>query len=309
MIGHVGLPPLERLLGLGGRLAWAVHAAEAVSVSGPAAVIVFFVVSGFCIHHPFRASPPPLAEFYVRRFVRIGLPLVAAMALARIVGHPLPLLHDSILWSLVAELVYYALYPALRAASLRVGWRALVAVAFVAAAALVATSPHSANYPSFGTSRNWILGLPCWLLGCLLAERSPGVPIGRARIWRWRGLVWLASVVALVLRFHSPIGYPVTLDAFSLLVAAWLAQEIDRARISPPPPWLERAGLWSYSLYLVHRPAMTLFDRLPLARAGWLIEIAFLLAVAYGFYRVIERPTHRLALRLGSSLRARVAAM
>jgi len=47
--------------------------------SGLAAVMVFFVISGFCIHFPYATGKPlRLPPFYLQRFTRIGLPLLAA---------------------------------------------------------------------------------------------------------------------------------------------------------------------------------------------------------------------------------------
>jgi peptidoglycan/LPS O-acetylase OafA/YrhL len=50
------------------------------SFSGTPAVIVFFVVSGFCNHYPSEKCPGAFKWlcFYVRRFVRIYPPLLAA---------------------------------------------------------------------------------------------------------------------------------------------------------------------------------------------------------------------------------------
>ena len=67
----------------------------------------------------------------------------------------------------------------------------MFAVSFVIALLLAATNPRAKDYPSWGLGLNWVLGLPCWLLGCELAERSaPGLPAGPTSIWRWRIAVW-----------------------------------------------------------------------------------------------------------------------
>src|SRR4051812_16239854 len=58
------------------------QAAIGVLVNGPAAVIAFFVISGFCIHYPFRHGGSPFVpEYFCRRFIRIGIPMVIAMVL------------------------------------------------------------------------------------------------------------------------------------------------------------------------------------------------------------------------------------
>src|ERR1035437_1907939 len=118
--------------------------------SGPAAVIVFFVISGFCIHYPFAGSNkrPRLKEFYTRRFLRLFIPVCAAVPLSRLVGVCLTPFQDAILWSLLAELIYYLCYPFLQGAHLRFGsWRGIVTASFAVAFAVVATNPSAGNYP------------------------------------------------------------------------------------------------------------------------------------------------------------------
>ena len=165
------LPPgsINRLAG------WLVAGAYNNFWNGPAAVIVFFVVSGFCIHYPFSRTLriPSLVGYATRRYLRIGIPLAVAVAVSPSLGVKLDLFHDSVLWSLAAELVYYTLYPALLALRRHgVTWRWMFASSFAVALLLAATDPIAKNYPSWGLGLNWILGLPCWLAGCELAERG-----------------------------------------------------------------------------------------------------------------------------------------
>ena len=124
------MPPLIENVDLGhlpGRLSRALYNNAA---SGPAAVIVFFVISGFCIHFPFRraTSVTPLAPFYARRYLRILIPVAAAIFLSRPLGVNLGLLGGSILWSLICEEIYYGLYPWLLRLRNRFGWRRMIAV-------------------------------------------------------------------------------------------------------------------------------------------------------------------------------------
>ncbi len=278
---------------------------------GPAAVIVFFVISGFCIHHPFAASDkqPRLKEFYSRRLLRLLLPVAVAIPLSGLVGVRLTLFQDSVLWSLFAELIYYVCYPLLRAAQLHLGsWRDIVIGSFLAAFAVAATNPSAGNYPSYGPGLNWILGLPCWLLGCVLAEsilRSPRT-VSPLSLWAWRAGTFGAAFACSVLRYHSPVGFPWSLNLFAVLVALWLQREIAFRQHSAPLRILEWAGSWSYSLYLIHLPAMALFAALAPAIAGgtlrWASMILFVLAACCLFYFIIERPSHFLARQAGRRL-------
>lgn len=280
---------------------------------GPAAVIVFFVISGFCIHYPFAGSRecPQLQEFYARRFVRIIIPVIVAIPLCKLVGVHLNLFHETILWSLFAELIYYACYPALRVAQLRLGsWRGLIIASYVMALAVAATNPSAGNYPSYGVALNWVLGLPCWLLGCYLAEevrKGTVREVSVTAIWAWRGAIFSAAWVCSALRFHSPVGYPWTLNLFAVLVALWLYKEIAFRRRIAPPRALEWAGVWSYSLYLLHFSAGLLFERLFPSLSDspfrWLLTVLFVLFACYLFYLVVERPGHWIARQAAHKVR------
>src|SRR5690349_16241360 len=76
--------------------------------SGPNAVIVFFVISGFCIHFPFRDAPAMnVPQYLIRRYIRVGIPAVVAAICLYICGfHSL---QDSVLWSIICEVIYYTL--------------------------------------------------------------------------------------------------------------------------------------------------------------------------------------------------------
>src|SRR5262245_19142466 len=80
---------------------------------GAAAVIVFFIISGICIHWPVRDRPLDVRAYLARRFVRVGLPMVIAILVALAAFGELGFL-DAVLWSLYCELIYYGLYPLLR---------------------------------------------------------------------------------------------------------------------------------------------------------------------------------------------------
>ena len=325
-MGHLGPPPLTAWVDKSTTIGWLVRGFYGNLVSGPAAVIVFFVISGLCIHFPFAASGriASLPEYFARRYIRIGIPMAVAMFVADRLKLNMGVFNASILWSLVAEIVYYTIYPALlRLRRCGMTWTTMIGVTFVAAFAIPALFPFGRNYPSpgdypaFGVELNWLLGLPCWLLGCRLAEAlrtQPAIDVGRLQIWSWRMSVWGASLLCSVLRFHSPLGYPWTLNVFAVLVALWLAREASYFSRVPPPALLERAGGWSYSLYLTHGIAAILFGMLPMLpmlRTGvlvyWSAKMSFALLVAAAFGFCFEAPSHRLARKAGTWARNRLA--
>lgn len=270
--------------------------------NGPAAVIVFFLISGFCIALPYvNGQEPKLWEFYLRRFLRLLLPMPVVLYLASLTGVKLSFFNSSILWSLQVELIYYFLFPFLLTMVRSYGWTRVLGAAYLGAFATFLTNPHGMDYPSYGFELNWLLGLPCWLLGCRLAENYQHIRQEHAP-WKHRALLVFTMYSAMILRHHTPIGYPITLTLFGVVAYFWLKQEIAFLRVNTKrQAWLERAGEWSYSLYLFHLPI-----------GAWLLEHGFrtdytifrgivfysiLFLVTYVFYRVFERPAHIIAKR------------
>ena len=274
------------------------------SFNGTTAVIVFFVISGFAIHYPFRhGEKPHWVEYFGRRYVRIGIPMLTVMALLHFAGPGAWATEQSVMWSLYAEIIYYTLYPLLRAARWRFGWTPLLALSSLGALLLALYDPHGTHFHLYGIQLNWVIGLASWLIGCVLAEQSDALSAARVpRIWLWRVGVWAASTVFLVVRFHTPVGDSWMVTPFAVLVFLWLRQEIRQGRFHPPLPFLERAGAWSYSLYLVHLPSLWVVSSLhpPIHNqvAMWSFEVALALLLSYLFYLTVERPSHRLARRL-----------
>ena len=277
-------------------------------VYGVAAVIAFFVISGFCIHYPFRhGEKPAWGEYYLRRYIRIGLPFLAAMAFVRFTNGQLNSLQHAVLWSLYAEMIYYGIYPLLMAARRRLGWTALLSLAFLGTAAVVLAQPQVVFFSQHGNALTWLMGLPCWLLGVRLAEQADTLT-GRSRgapIVLWRLGIWAISGILLSLEMHPPSALHIwltgsrTLPFFSILVFFWLRREIGYYRTRAPLPWLEKAGAWSYSLYLMHHPAEWVAGLLtipgdPLVPV-WCLKVVLALALSYGFYLLVERPSHWLA--------------
>jgi peptidoglycan/LPS O-acetylase OafA/YrhL len=309
LFGHFGFIPMFAGFDNSTLIRQAIHVIYNNTFAGPAAVIVFFVISGFCIHFPYRKEEPPSwSVYYLRRYVRIFPPMVVAITMARVLDVRLPIFNDSILWSLICEEIYYALYPSLRRARRYATWDVLILVAYAGSFLLILFHSHDKNYPSFGPFYNWILGLPCWLLGCRLAERFDAVrsrPLSVGQMNTLRLGIWFLSWCAAVARFHSPIGFPVSLNLFALAAAYWLSCEIQFFSTRRPYRLSEWAGRWSYSLYLFHVLAMHLFLKIfvmsPNGIMTWALQMGWILASSYVFYLLIERPTHRLARRLATS--------
>jgi peptidoglycan/LPS O-acetylase OafA/YrhL len=272
--------------------------------AGPNAVIVFFVISGFCIHYPFRDQRRvSFRQFILRRYVRVGVPALVAAALFYRHGFYDP--QDTVLWSVVCEAIYYTLYPAFLQFRQRFGWPALVCASFVAAYAVVALrggGSYNGNFTAFGIGFTWILGLPCWILGCVLAETHTRFRShGRATQWSFRLGIIVAGSIVTALRFYAGIGYYWSEPALALLVYAWLGTEIAYFASRKPWAWLERCGRWSYSVYLYHSQIANITAGMVGLSLGianrLLLEVGAVLAGCYLLYRLVERPSHALARR------------
>ena len=308
LFGHLGLPIILDPSSYANP--WSIILAVIVnSFNGPAAVVCFFAISGFCIHYPYldRGSFG-LLEYFGRRHIRIWIPIIAAVVMASLVGLKLEVLGDSILWSLIAEEIYYLLYPMLRIAARKYSWSKMIVGGYLAAILLILSEPGADDYPSYGIAGNWILGLPVWMTGCLLAQQFDPtcrsvVLKNLSFIWLWRlGMIAVGCACGIA-RFHLDWGYPWTLTICSPLVYFWLRRELVYYLNRPPIRALEKAGMMTYSVYLTHIVARDawVFLIAPisldwLARCGFFAWIAVFVTV---FYFLVEKPSHLLARATG----------
>jgi peptidoglycan/LPS O-acetylase OafA/YrhL len=279
-------------------------------VFGTPAVIVFFVISGFCIHLPFRGTGKiDVARYYLRRYTRILIPVVGALIIYRLLGARLTfwgehsILWESPLWSLACEEIYYAIYPFLRWTRNSIGWKFLLAASFVVAIVIAATHPHAINWHIFGPLGTAMILLPVWLLGAFLAEQAEGLSIEKPvlSIWFWRFAVWLGCWGTEMMHFKMGISYTQTMIWFGVLAYFWVRQEIAHGKTHPPNRVLVAAGAWSYSLYLMHAQGGGLFESLNWSAGkivDWFLVMASSLVFSYVFYLLVEKPSHALARKI-----------
>jgi peptidoglycan/LPS O-acetylase OafA/YrhL len=310
-VDHVGRFPLFAAVDTGTGFGHLLARGWITVIWGIPAVIGFFVISGFCIHLPFRQEGKlPVARYYARRYTRILLPVAVAILLSRAFGIHQPvfgagsILWNSVLWSLACEELYYAVYPAARLVRNRFGWTWLLAPIFLCGLVTSLLYPNALDGTLPGTLKTAIILFPIWLLGCLLAEQSDHLPRvnSRATIWKWRLLAWFGSWICEMLHFHAKMSLELTLLGFGVLAYFWIRKEIAYRQDGKAFRTLAWAGLWSYSLYLLHVPAAQFIERLHLANpesaGSWVVLYALVLGMTYLFYLCIEMPSHRLARRI-----------
>jgi peptidoglycan/LPS O-acetylase OafA/YrhL len=295
-LGHGASFPVAEQFGKAQVWARLLSGLNGVSFDGVAAVLVFFVISGFCIHYAPASGAPfnPLA-FWTRRGLRILGPLVAALGLAQVLGPQENGALGAVIWSVYCELIYYALYPLLRILFRRFGLpRVILASCAISAVAI------GAYYWGFGIGLTWLVAAPAWLMGCLLAEQ---VASGKLRwrlphVWAWRAGTWLYAALAMAVFFHSPvkISFPVLLFPFQGLAYLWILAEIEHFERAGTSRLLEWCGRWSYSLYLIHNMVIA---ELPISAHAvittWLLRLALIVGGSLAFYGLVEAPSHWLA--------------
>lgn len=277
--------------------------------SGTPAVMVFFVVSGFCIHYPHcGVQTAPGAAFLARRLIRIGVPFGCAFLLLKATV-PASQGLKFVQWSLFAELFYYLLYPLLFRLRQVAGWNVWIGLSVLLALAVMASDPAARYMWRFGTGLTWVVGLPHWLMGCRLAEMvrggRAGGTVSASKIWTLRLSVWAVASAASIMQFHLGVGYPWTMLAFTPLAAEWVRREIQWQAVRPSLRLLTWLGGWSYSIYLLHLSAPDLLSDwgLPVgSNRGTLVWACFLagaLTICLVFHLAVEKPSHQLARWVG----------
>jgi peptidoglycan/LPS O-acetylase OafA/YrhL len=303
--------------------------------AGHEAVIVFFVLSGVVVVLPaLRRVDFSWPGLVVSRVVRLMLPAWAAIVLAtllllvvprvpqqitggswlsgqvqsnwrwpRIViqlslmGQSVP--YDNVLWTLKWEFLFSLLLPGFLvvAVLLRRWWlpTGLLATGLGVAGCLGRIDP--------------LQYLPIFFLGTLIAVRLRAIEgwSESRRAKRLLAVILPVSALVLICKFllapvvpegtdgsHALVGLE-ALGAVGVVVVAGAATPFRRFLEARVPQFLGRI---SFSLYLVHLPVLTTITWL-LGDWNWpvaaLIGIPAAVLTGWGFFRVVEKPLHRVA--------------
>jgi peptidoglycan/LPS O-acetylase OafA/YrhL len=299
-----------------------------VFIQGPTGVSFFFILSGFVLTWSHRHGDAAGA-FYRRRFARIGplqvltwslmgllliayaerpglWPATAALVLVEpwFPGLTNPPVMNNPSWSLGCEAFFYALFPLLLVVILRLNPRqrrvAIASIVVAIFAVAVACSPAGA-----GTIRFWALYFfpPTRLLefglGMLLALEVADGHLPRIPL-RLAGLVALGAYLADGWAPPAFRDVAVTVVPFMALIAAAAQadQAGERTMWSTRP--LVRLGMWSFAIYLIHWPVLTVMYHLEtgnLGTAGAIVNgfvaLGITIALAAALYRYVEYPMER----------------
>jgi peptidoglycan/LPS O-acetylase OafA/YrhL len=304
-------------------------------------VMLFFVLSGFCIHLPVakKRLSPNWSAYAVRRFFRIYPAYLAtllfcliAALLIRKSGHfpdmnlyvasSLMLQNwtyggaqveiNPSLWSIPVEVEFYLIYPLLLLLWRKFGTFSallftLVCTAVGASLFLMGLKLADVSFFSYAL---------IWNSGAWLADRYA---LGKLPRWSgWHTFAISASATLTLMAgflkvndFYLHYGW----GLFSFLLLLWVLGpgsdffRLENAWVKP----LVFTGTVSYSLYLVHFPIfkllgiawLNLFGSKPDSFLIPTIATFLMLPFAWLFYRSIELPTHRLAQRWGSLIQER----
>ena len=198
---------------------------------GQANLQFFFVISGLCIHYPYRnMNSFCIKAFYTRRLLRIGIPIVFVWILIKILNLDYSSYYSAILWSLYAEIIYYILYPIFSSFKENIHMETInYNESDTVYHCITLIPPKKKAIPNFPLEIAWIVGFPSWLAGCFLAEKN----FTKAKFkYNWllsiRLITWIFSILITITHFHwIKIPEVWTLTLFAFFSVYWIKCEIE----------------------------------------------------------------------------------
>jgi peptidoglycan/LPS O-acetylase OafA/YrhL len=284
---------------------------------GVAGVAMFFAISGFCIHLSF-SNNPDWRSFWVKRFFRIYpayLFAVVWFALMtqtkdawQLISHLL-LIHNFSeatyfelnisFWSIAVEVQLYAMYPVLLWLTRTYGWQSTlwgVGILEFSMRVMVGCTLFFGVIPPV-----WVIGLPLfywfsWTIGAAVAEsyiRGEQSPLGT---YSASTFVFTGVVSSMLL---EKLSFPFFAIAAAILIAKLLKSDAWLRRFPTALQHLTRAGIWSYSLYLINQPLIAVATDIghSVSVPSWLIFVLcifplypLVLRASGGLFGLLERP-------------------
>ena len=302
------------------------------------AVMLFFLISGFCVHYPYAAKSRKLdlKLYSIRRFFRIYPPYLAAVLisvlcefLARNLGQitsSLPKIVQTItmtqnysldkgqmvsnpsLWSLPVEMELYAFYPIFYLLLSKLGWKTSIYIITVISLTSINLIVLGNTYISGNFLQYWVI----WCLGALLAEkyRKEQLPFWSENYSYLTALLFLIAISAQIVKLPLSIQH-LTWSLAYFMIILW-----GLTRINPLQnlhQYIKQkimfVGQISYSIYLIHFPFFKLigltwvfaFGSKPLNLLFPIFFSILCIPVGYAFYNLFEKPSHVFAKHINNS--------
>lgn len=274
-------------------------------------VMVFLVLSGFCLYYPMVAkssgasvAPPRYDSFMIRRARRIMPPFYGAVFLCTVlilwvpfmrdlnpqpltgwaILHHLALIHNLIeasahavdypVWSIGLEWQLYLLFPALVWMIWRWGMKAtfiITVLAAIVARAVFKIMPGDVTFALVSGP----LPYCCIMLIGMYAAHITAIRPCRAPNWvLWVGFVTFAGLTIIGLGGAFGSTFACGIATFFVLLLALNEQGFVHRALSAH--WLSKVGLFSYSIYLLHAPILHAM-RYSLNHSGFNVETKFLI--------------------------------
>ena len=310
--------------------------------SGPSAVVLFFVLSGFVLSLPFmRLRRPTYSEFAIKRPCRIYPPFAAAVLLSAALymlvqpkpvpgtsdwfatvlwDQPLSLDYvlrnlmlsglrpdmtlDLVMWSLVHELRISLIFPLLFILARRWPWPVMAMSLVIAVAASTVLVGHEAT--SMGTSLlDTARFVPMFVAGILIAGRVEPLRTAVARLSPAVAAgLWIAAVALLMFPGPTVSNYYDFIWGAGAVILLVMTIGSPRAdRLLSVPPCVW-LGRVSYSLYLIHVPLLAAAIHLA---HGWLplpLTVVCVIPLALAGAGLMHRLVEQPSIQLGRHLGA-----
>lgn len=296
-------------------------------------VMLFFVISGFCIHWPMATGRAlDWREYVCRRFFRIYPPYLAVVALSWLtcvaLSHSDPprvgiasalmvqnylggatggegagqLSTNWSLWSLPVEMELYLAYPLLLLGMRRFGANGVFMATALVSTAAAGLLLSGAGWLQINSARYLVV----WFAGAWLAEKWKRGELRSPK--RWMAVAAFGSLGWACYLETSERGGAWSALGFGgfyfWLMWALLFQPPRRVFFAPPiAAALRWLGARSYSLYLLHFPLFYVmgawwveqFGDKPHSFAVPVLAVLVILPAVALFFRGIEKPSHALA--------------
>ena len=294
------------------------------------AVVLFFLISGFCIHYPntYEKIKPNWKTYLVRRFWRIYPAYFAALLLTAGISYLCltfwgdktwdvskifrvatltqnyppengQFLSNPSLWTIPLEIEFYLLYPLafLFFSTKRSSFWWLISFGISGLSILLSYQGY--QWLTFTAFFLW----PSWLLGAWFAKLYRDKKLERIKLCYLlplAGLTLGAALIGRYLNWETWIQYFAWTAFYSCFFIFCISHEpllhrIIGIRLTKSVSWI---GKISFSLYLIHFPLFKLFGYLHREifeekPANFLISLFYLLPViliAWLFFRWVEEP-------------------